>query len=416
MRTSKKNSKKEFKLKKLFSKRKKDLGDKSSEDGFSVSEVVVIILISIFFGVTVGCTLMSRNSFEENASGGAREIVATYEELVKNYYGDLDKDELSKAAIEGMMDKLNDPHSIYIDGTVASEFSQTLEGSLIGIGVSIQFEDGKFRIVDVFANSPAEKAKVKVNDFIIAVNGVSVENKELNYLSDLIDGEIGTELALKLLRDNKEVEVKLKRGIVDIPSVYSDVYNDNIGYIKIDTFASNTSEQFSEKLKELEKKNIKSLILDVRGNTGGKLNQVNDILELFFKKKTVLYQIESKNGLEKYTTSKRSHRDYSVVVLVDYDSASAAEILASAFQEKYDKATIIGTNTYGKGTIQKVVKLDNGMVIKYTTEKWLTAEGKWLDSVGIVPDVVVDYDEKYYEYPTFENDLQLQKAIETLSK
>ena len=169
-------------------------------------------------------------------------------------------------------------------------------------------------------------------------------------------------------------------------------------------------------IETLEKKNIKSLIIDVRDNPGGRLGQVNNILDLFFDKKTILYQIETKSKKEKIYAKKANSKDIPVVVLVNYGSASAAEILASAFQEQYENATIIGEVTYGKGTIQKAFELSGGSSIKYTTQKWLTSKEKWINEIGVVPDLVIAQSKDYLEEPSIANDIQLQEAINLLKK
>lgn len=221
------------------------------------------------------------------------------------------------------------------------------------------------------------------------------------------------------IRDGKNIELTITRDVVDIPSVNSKIIegnNKSLGYISIDTFASNTYSQFKSNLTSLEKQKIDSLIIDVRNNPGGHLDQVEDILSLFFNKKTVLYQIETKGKTEKVYASSKKTRNYDVVVLINGSSASASEILASCFQENYKKATIIGTTSYGKGTVQKSLELSTGASLKYTTEKWLTSKGTWINDKGVVPDIVVEQSEEYMAAPSDDNDLQLQKALGVLTK
>ena len=158
------------------------------------------------------------------------------------------------------------------------------------------------------------------------------------------------------------------------------------------------------------------MVIDVRGNPGGRLGEVSDIMDLFLDKKKVIYQIESKSKKDKIYTKDSTKRSYPVVVLVDYSSASASEILAASFQDNYKKATLVGTVTYGKGTIQKAVSLSSGATVKYTTQKWLTPKGVWINEVGLTPDVLLEIGDAYCNDPSDENDLQLQKAIEILNK
>ena len=183
----------------------------------------------------------------------------------------------------------------------------------------------------------------------------------------------------------------------------------------MDTFASNTAKQFSKELKKLEKKNVDSLIIDVRNNSGGRLSQVKEILDEFLGNKVEIYRIETKGKVEKVYTSDKIKRNIPVVVLVNEGSASASEILATAFMDRYKNATIVGTVTYGKGTIQKAVELSSGASLKYTTQKWLTSKGEYLQDKGLTPDIEVNQKGEYYDNPTDENDAQLQKAIEVLT-
>ena len=173
--------------------------------------------------------------------------------------------------------------------------------------------------------------------------------------------------------------------------------------------------QFKEHLTKLEKNKIDSLIIDVRDNTGGHLTQVNKILSMFFDKKTLLYQIETKNGVENIYATDNDKRNYKVVILINYGSASASEILASAFQDNYKNVTIVGTKSYGKGTIQSAIRLSTGASLKYTSQKWLTSKGVWLDNKGVVPNVEVKIEDPNYTV-TGEKDLQYLKAVEILKK
>ena len=235
----------------------------------------------------------------------------------------------------------------------------------------------------------------------------------------MIRGEEGTKVKITVKRGEEEKEITVKRGKIELQSVTRSffIYEDqNIGYIKIDNFAANTYDQFLKALKKLEKKNIDSLVIDVRDNPGGHLLQTKQILSLFFSKKTVLYQVETKDATTKVYSDSSDNRTYPIAVLINGGSASASEILASCFQENYKNATIIGTTSYGKGTVQKSQSLSNGTSIKYTTEKWLTSKGKWLDEVGVTPDVVVEQADSYYEEANYDNDAQLQEAFKHMKE
>ena len=385
-------------------------------NGFTTSEVIVIIFITTIFGLVCGYALSSSRSVNSESSENALEIVETYESILENYYGEVDEEELLNAAVSGMIDTLDDPYSLFMTSDTSDEFNETVDGSFVGVGVTVEWCDNTFRIAEVLSDSPAEKAKLEVNDYIIKVDDTSVEGMTLDEVSDLIRGEKGTKVVLTVLRDNEEVTFTVKRGLVEIPSVTSEIIEENIGYITIDTFASNTSEQFEKQLKELEDEKIESLIIDVRDNPGGRLAEVNDIMDLFLGKNKVLYKLETKEKVEKVYTEDSTKRNYPVAVLVNYDSASAAEILAASFQDNYDNAILVGTVTYGKGTIQKAVKLSSGATIKYTTQKWLTPKGVWINDTGLTPEVLVEQGEDYCSNPTYSTDIQLQRAVEELKK
>lgn len=419
----KKTEKKPFIKKKVRKEEKVELDDENvreivveRDNGFNTVEVIVIILISILFGLVIGYILSSTRTFGTKVSDEASEIVETYDTILENYYDTVDPSELADAAISGMIGVLDDPYSIFMNSDDTDSFLESVNGSFVGIGINVEWNNNQFKIISVFEDSPAAKAGLKVNDIIIKVDEKNVEGLTLDEMSSLIKGKSGSKVNLTVLRGEEEVKVTAKREVVEIPSVSSDILEESIGYIVIDSFSATTSEQFSKKLKGLEDEEIKSLIIDVRDNPGGKLGQVNKILSKFFDKKTVLYQIVTKDKTTKVTDDSSENRDYPIVILVNHGSASAAEILAASFQDNYKNVNIVGTVTYGKGTIQKAVELSSGSSIKYTTQKWLTPKGKWINEKGVIPDEVIEQGEKYGANPSYANDVQLQKAVELLKK
>ena len=407
-------------IKKFFSNIKKRL--KPEDYGsFTTPEVILLIIISILFGVIMGCILTYSKSFNTvNVTNKEAELLAAYEKIKNNYYEEVSEDDLVGAAIDGMVSSLNDPYSYYLNEEDTNSFNQSLDGTYIGVGVTILHdENNENQVVEVMDNSPAKKAGIKVGDKFLKIDGKDVKNLALADMTSLIKRNKGEKQVFVVLRDNEEITVNITIGGVVLSSVSSKIIEGNgknVGYIDIDTFAANTYAQFNKNLKALEKEKIDSLIIDVRGNPGGHLSQVQDILSLFFDKKTVLYQIENKGKVEKFYASTKDKRKYDIVVLIDCQSASASEILASCFQENYKNATIIGTTSYGKGTVQKTYELSNGASLKYTAEKWLTSKGNWINDKGVVPDIEVELTEEYYNNACDENDLQLQKALEVLTK
>lgn len=387
---------------------------------FSIPEVIMLVIISILFGIVVGCILTYSKAFTTEKSSYESELLSTYQKIRDNYYDEVSEKELLNAAIDGMVGALEDPYSYYMDDDTTESFNQKIDGSYVGIGTTVSHDEEKGNIVvDMFDNSPALKAGVEIGDIFVSIDGTDVRYMSLTDISNYIKGSTNVSSNFVFLRDDKEVEITITRGTVEIPSVNSKIIegnNKNIGYIFIETFASNTYSQFKSNLKSLEKQKIDSLIIDVRNNPGGHLSQVDDILSMFFNKKTVLYQIETKGEKKKVYSSTKETRKYEVVVLINESSASASEILASCFQENYKKATIIGTTSYGKGTVQKSVELSTGSSLKYTTEKWLTSKGNWINDTGVVPDIEVKQSDEYASNASDDNDLQLQKALEVLTK
>ena len=405
-----KKTKKKLNFKKIFSKNK--------DDGFNIFEVVVIIFISVLFGIIVGCIISTSNLglVGKEASEELQEVISTYTNIVDEYYEEVDEKDLMNAAISGMVSILNDPYSTYLDNNQTYSFNQSVDGEYVGLGITITWTDGDCTITEVVKDSPAEKAGLKVDDLIVAVDKNDITKSTLEEISQLLTGKKGTSVKLEVMREGERLKLEVTRDIIQIQSVFSSIKDNNIGYIKIDNFAANTFKQFEKELKKLEKKKIESLIIDVRCNTGGRLNQVNEILDMFLGKNVEIYRIETKGKQKKVYTTDKTTRNYPVVVLVDEGSASASEILASAFHDKYKKATIVGVTTYGKGSIQKAVELPGGSSLKYTTQRWLTSKGKSLQDKGLNPDVVIEQSKEYYDNPTDENDAQLQKALEVLNK
>ena len=416
-KTKKKKKNSFFKnIKKTLSKeiKSKDLAS------FTIFEVVLIVFISLLFGVIVGYFInYSRNDTTKDSN--LNEIVSTYNSIVNNYYGIINKSKLSDAAIKGMVESLDDPYSSYMEGSVAEEFNETIEGSFTGIGVVIQTKaDEEYTtIIEVYEDSPAKKAGLLVGDKIIKVDGTDVKGKTGTEIAQLVRGKKNTKVNIAVMRDDIEKSFDVKRDVVDLISVTDKIIEyegKNIGYIRIDTFAANTYSQFYKSLKALENKKIDSLIIDVRSNPGGHLQQTKQILSLFFNSKTVLYQIKYKDHTEKVYSYSNESRKYPVAVLIDSASASASEILASCFKENYKKVYIIGNTTYGKGTVQNTKTLSNGTTIKYTTETWLTSKGKFINDVGVAPTIEVSLTEEYVNNPGDDTDDQLKTALEKLKE
>ena len=247
----------------------------------------------------------------------------------------------------------------------------------------------------------------------------NIKGLELEQITEIIrTGKVGTTVRLDVKRNDKDVVVEFKRGTVELTSVTGEIIEKDdkkVGLITIEIFAKNSYKQFKSVVEDLQEKGATHLIVDVRDNTGGYLTTVKSIAEMFLDKKDVIFIIEDKNGTEKHTASKKRSIELPTVMLVNGASASASEVLAAALSENLE-IDLVGTKTYGKGSVQQTKILGSGATIKYTTQKWLTPSGKSIEGEGINPTIEVQLEKEYYENPSRAKDLQLQKAIEVVIK
>ncbi len=390
--------------------------------GFNTIEVVIIMLIAILFGGLIGSILTYTRGFTATSRFPQEfeEFVNTYNTILNNYYDKVTEKELLNSAIKGMVDSLGDPYSLYMDEDTSESFNETVNGEYVGIGTQVMQKDDQVVVYSVFSNSPASKAGIKKGDIVLSVSvaGKKATGKTLSEITNILKGKNQEEtIKIQLKRGEKEFSVSLKRDTIDIPSVTKKVYTKNdqkVGVLTVDVFAANTYSQFKKKLEKLEKESIHSLIIDVRGNPGGHLEQVTKILSLFMKKNQTLYKIENKGKTEVIKDHTKENRNLETIILTNKSSASASEILASSMKEAYG-AKVVGTATYGKGTVQNAFSLESGASIKYTTEKWLTPKGKSVDKKGVEPDVLVDLSEEYINNPSPDTDNQLQTALDLLT-
>ena len=386
---------------------------------YTSKEVIIVMIFSIGIGILMcfgGISIITGKNYLA-VTKDLKKVVDTYYAIVDNYYGELDRDKLIDGAVEGMISSVGDTFTSYSDTDSTSSFDETINGSYEGIGCTVAtLEDGTISVIDMFEDSPSYKAGLKVGDIILKVDGESYEGKNSNDISNYIKNSGKSKIVLTVKRDNEEKDISINLSKVEIPHVSGKVIEQDskkIGYIKISLFASNSYKQFKNKLDELEKSNIDDLIIDVRDNSGGYLSSVTDICNLFLDKGKVIYQLEDSKGKVKKKDTTKEKRKYDIVVLINGGSASASEILASAIKESYG-GDIVGTNSYGKSTVQQTKKLLDGSMIKYTTQKWLTPDGNSINEVGVTPTKVVELNEEYFNNPTTENDNQLQEAIKLI--
>ena len=348
--------------------------------GFNTIEVVLIAILALAFGGVVGVVLAYTAKplsiiTNTDSPSDIQEVEKIYDNLLSKYYGEIDKQTLSDAAIKGMIEALNDPYSTYIDAENTDDFDEQIYGYYVGIGTEITLNDeNQFEVTNIFENTPATDANIELHDIVVKVNNEDVSGKTVSDIGKLIQGEIGTNVTLTLQRGEEEFDVTITRDRIDLISVTSQIFEKDdkrIGYIKITNFASNTFNQFQTALNELEENDIESLIIDVRDNLGGQLEVATQIASLFLTKDKVVYQLNT-NGIIQpiYSTGPGSFQK-PITVLINGATASASEVLAIALQESAD-ATVIGTTSYGKGTIQESYKLSTGATIKFTVQEWLS--------------------------------------------
>ena len=390
-------------------------------DSYSFSQVFVIIIISLVLGIFACFSLFTILSHGRNYFKLGKEFSKFYDVynvLMDNYYGDIKNDELLEAAIEGMVSSVGDEYTSYSDIAAAKNFNQLLSGTYDGIGCTIMMKDNLVSIVSVYDDSPANKMGLMAGDIIKSVDNFVASELGVNKLADYIKKEANEEIKMVVLRNNEEVNITLKRATVEIPSVSGKIFTVNgkkVGYIDISLFTSVVAKQFNNKLKELEQSGITSLVIDVRDNSGGHLSEVSDILSSLLPKGSILYQVKRDNKKQMTKDKTLEKREYPIAVITNGNSASAAEILAGAIKESYN-GFVVGTKTYGKGTVQQVKEFSDGSLIKYTTQNWLTPKGNWIDGVGIEPSNEVKLSDDYYKNATEENDNQLQMALSLVSK
>ena len=391
---------------------------------FNTLELMLMFIMAFMFGVLCDHYVFNNDSivssFSLESNSETSEIAEVYNTILEEYIDKVDRTTLKEAAINGMVSSLEDKHSIYFDETETEQFQEELNGYFTGLGVTVYKDKEKNSLVtisDVFKNSPAEKAGLQAKDQFLKINGKDVTKYSPSDVSKAVKGKEGT-FIIVIKRDNEEKEIKVTTGKVDLPSVDSKIITKNnkkIGYLSISVFATNTSNQVKDALDELNKDNISDLIVDLRYNPGGELNSVIDVASQFLDKGVPVIQIKKKTETDIRTSLGRKNKSYNLIVLINKSSASGAEALAGALSEQAG-ATLIGTSTYGKGTVQKSKRLPNGSTIKYTVETWSTSKGNSIEGKGIKPTIEVKQSDKYYATLKDGDDTQLQKALDLISK
>lgn len=379
----------------------------------------IITAVSVYF-----FTISSERFYISNSKTNKSTLEETLENfkeiLDKKYIGDVNEEELRESAIKGYIAGLKDPYTEYFTKEEMQEFTEETEGEYVGIGIYTTSDTTQNTIVVLrtIGNSPANKAGLLTGDIITKIDDIPYTGEQLNEAVKKMKGIAGTKVKITILRENRELEFNITRENIKISHVSSEVLENNIGYIKISSFEGGCAEEFKQKYEEIEKQNIQSLIIDLRFNGGGIVDQALSIAELMVPKDKVLLITKDKTKEEEIVMSKKEQSiNVPIVVLINEYSASASEILAGILKENIN-AKLIGTTTYGKGVIQTVYTLSDGSGLKITTDEYYTPNHNKINKVGIEPTIKVELPQELRQITNLpiEEDIQLKRAIEELNK
>lgn len=334
--------------------------------------------------------------------------------LYKYYDGQIDEVALEEGAVKGMTAALNDPYTVFMNKKEFEDFNSQTQGNYSGIGIQVKAEEDKIVVADVFEDSPAKKAEILPKDEIIKVDGKDVSGKELDKAVTLMKGPDNSEVALTIYRPGTgPLEKKMKRQKINYVTVRGEMLENNIGYINVSMFDENTAKNFSKKLDELNQKGMKVLVLDLRGNPGGLLDECVDMVSNFVPKgKTIVSTIDKNQKKTPYNSKGGKYEGLPMVVLTNEGTASASEIFSGAVRD-YKLGTLVGEKTFGKGVVQTMFDTGDGTAVKITISKYYTPNGENIHKIGIKPDVEVKYPEELLKKPySRSEDPQLAKALE----
>ncbi|WP_294157372.1 S41 family peptidase [uncultured Selenomonas sp.] len=329
--------------------------------------------------------------------------------IESRYVGDVDDTQLMDGAISGMVQSLGDPHSLYMGPQMYEQLMDQTEGSFGGIGVYMGFKDDKVTIISVMDDTPGQAAGLAAGDEIVAIDGTPASSYEPEEVALHIRGEIGTNVTLTIHREGEEdKDYTIERATIQMKTVGGHMIDESagLGYIRISNFSENTGDEFKKQLTELEDKGLHGLIIDLRENPGGLVKSCTEVANLVVPKGPIVSIIDKSGKKEEYT-SDLAENEYPIVVLIDGNSASAAEILAGALQDT-GAATLVGTTSYGKGSVQVVVPMYHDDAVKLTIAKYYTPSGRSIDGTGIEPDVFIELPQGAT------SDVQMEKAEEVL--
>ena len=367
---------------------------------------------SVFGKLTGG----QSSSSDSIANEKTTEKIGVLEDTIKQYFWqDVDSETLEAGVYKGLLDSLDDPYSVYYTHEELVELQQQTEGVYYGIGAYIaqDTEMGYTRISKIIKNTPAEESGLQQDDYIYQINGEDMQGKDSTYVVSKIKGEEGTKVTITVIREgaSEPVDIEVERRKIESPTVEYEMLDDNMAYIQITEFDLVTTDQFEKVYDQAKADGMKGLILDLRSNPGGNLSTVCDIARMILPKGLIVYTEDKYGKREEYTCDGANEIKVPLVVLTNGYSASASEILAGAIKD-YGIGTLVGTTTYGKGIVQKVINLSDGSAVKLTVSTYYTPNGNNIHKIGIDPDVEVEFDAEQYKNGV---DNQLEKAKEVLA-
>ncbi len=383
-----------------------------------IYRVIMLIVVVSLITFVVTTALMYNGSIKyivSNSPNGSTSrkldvLLSTVTELLEEkYIGEVNEDELIDGALDGLVRSIGDVYTTYYTKSELKEFQAETLGNFIGIGVYLQadYEKDAVRVVSPMKGSPAEQAGIKAEDIVLKVDGEEYKAKDLEALSNHIKGEEGTRVTLTILRGEEKIDITVTRQSVHINYVESEMLENDIGYISIVTFDEECAKDFITEYESILSQGAKSIIIDLRSNGGGLVDEALDIADLMCEKDEITLITMDKEGKEEITKAKNDRTiTMPVVVLTNGATASASEILVAALKEN-EKAIIVGDKTYGKGVIQELIYLPNGGALKVTSSEYYTPKRNKINKVGIEPDYEVSYDINEPEV-----DKQLEKAVE----
>ena len=376
----------------------------------------MIKFFKIFY-ITIFILLINTKVF---ASSEIYEKIDLFSEVLdkvnKDYVDEVDQNAVMDAAINGVLQSL-DPYSSYMSPQMLSEMQTETSGKFGGLGIEVGMEAGVVKVISPIDNSPASKVGIKAGDYIVKINDTQVQGKSLTEAVELMRGPVGTDIEITVRRvgEKKAMVFNITREIIKITSVRSKIIDGDIGYIRLTSFNENSSDQFKEKIKDLRKnKDINSYILDLRNNPGGLLSQAIKITDFFLDNgEIVSTKGRKKKESRKWYANKGDVIEGStLVVLINYGSASASEIVAGALKD-HKRAILVGENSYGKGSVQSIIPLKNNGAIRLTISKYYLPSGKSISEIGVSPDIKVEEESENFKMNS-ESDNQLNFALKLL--